>query len=370
MARELVVAVDAMGGDNAPGIVVKGVEIALVRHPEARFLLCGDQERLNPLIDASPRVASASAIRHTPDLIAMSDKPSKALRRGGSSSMALALDAVKAGEAVVAISAGNTGALMALARQRLGSMPGIDRPAIAAIWPTMRGESIVLDVGANIEVTAKMLVDFAVMGEAFARAVLGLTKPSVALLNIGTEELKGNEGVRTADRILRAAEIGMDYRGYVEGDAISAGEADVIVTDGFSGNVALKTAEGTARLVSSYLSSAMQRSLFSRLGAVLAMGAFRTLKARLDPRRVNGGTFLGLNGVVVKSHGGTDETGFAYALDLAIDMAQSRFAAEIAERVAGIKSAVDAVEQGGAGEAASSGGDAGGGPGIEAIGLG
>ncbi|NWG46321.1 MAG: phosphate acyltransferase PlsX [Alphaproteobacteria bacterium] len=344
MARELVVSVDAMGGDHAPDIVVKGVDIALVRHPEARFLLYGDQERLNPLIDSHPRVAAASAIRHTPDIIAMSDKPSAALRRGRNSSMALALDAVRDGEALVAISAGNTGALMALGKTRLKTMPGIDRPAIAAIWPTLRGESIVLDVGANVDVSAKMLVDFAVMGEGFARAVLGLTKPSVGLLNVGTEELKGNEGVRTADRILRAADIGMDYRGFVEGDDISAGAVDVVVTDGFTGNVALKTAEGTARLVSSYLSSALRRSLFSRLGAVMAAGAFRMLKARMDPRRVNGGTFLGLNGVVVKSHGGTDETGFAHALDLAIDMAGSRFAGEIAERILAIRATIDAVD--------------------------
>jgi glycerol-3-phosphate acyltransferase PlsX len=331
LAGKVVIAIDAMGGDHAPRMVIEGMDIARVRHPEARFLLHGDEAVLKPLVAAIPQLASVCDIHHADTSIAMDAKPSQALRQGRDSSMWRAIESVKAGDANAVISAGNTGALMAIAKFQLRTLPGISRPAIAAIWPTMRGDSILLDAGANIEVDAAMLVDFAIMGEAFARAVLGVPQPTVGLLNVGAEALKGTDSVREADRMLREANLPMQYRGFVEGDDISSGTTDVVVADGFTGNIALKTAEGTARLVAHYLSTAIRRSFFARIGAFFAMGALKTMRARLDPRRVNGGTFLGLNGTVVKSHGGTDGFGFASALELAIDMAHSRFAAEITE---------------------------------------
>jgi glycerol-3-phosphate acyltransferase PlsX len=324
-----VISVDAMGGDTAPRMVVEGCATALVRHPNARFLLFGDESALKPLLDEFPKVRDAAEIRHADDVVAMDAKPSTALRQGKKSSMWLALEAVKGGDAGAAISAGNTGALMAMAKIQLRLIEGIDRPALAAIWPTMRGESIVLDVGANVDCDEKMLVENAIMGEAFARAILGVRRPSVGLLNVGSEELKGTPSLREADKILKESHLHMDFQGFVEGDDISKGSVDVVVTDGFTGNVALKSAEGTAQLISSYLNTALRRSIFSKAGAFLAQGAFKILKSKMDPRKVNGGTFLGLNGTVVKSHGGTDGTGFASALDLAIDMAQSSFQAEI-----------------------------------------
>jgi glycerol-3-phosphate acyltransferase PlsX len=240
-----------------------------------------------------------------------------------------AIESVKKGDADVAVSAGNTGALMAMAMFQLGIIEGISRPAIATIWPTLRGQTVVLDCGANVSATAEQLVDFAVMGEAFAHAILGLERPSVGLLNVGAEEQKGNDGVRGAAQILRASNLPMAFHGFVEGDDIAKGTVDVVVTDGFTGNIALKTAEGTARLVGAYLRQALKRSLLSRAGAVIASGALRTLRRKLDPRAQNGGVFLGLNGVVVKSHGGADAVGFASALDMAIDMAKADINARI-----------------------------------------
>ena len=240
-----------------------------------------------------------------------------------------AIESVKNKEAEVAISAGNTGALMAMSMFQLGVLEGISRPAIAAIWPTKRGQSVVLDVGANISCDAEQLVDFAVMGEAFARAIFGLDRPSIGLLNVGSEDVKGNDAVKGAAQILRNAALPMEYSGFVEGDDISEGTVDVVVTDGFTGNVALKTGEGTAKLVISYLRSALRGSLLGRIGGLIASGALRSLRRKLDPSSSTGGIFLGLNGVVVKSHGGTDAMGFAGALDMAIDMADAGIIARI-----------------------------------------
>jgi glycerol-3-phosphate acyltransferase PlsX len=247
-----------------------------------------------------------------------------------------AVEAVARGEAQVAVSAGNTGALMAISMFRMGLLEGISRPAIAVIWPTIRGQSVVLDVGANAGCDAEQLVDFAVMGEAFARVVFGIERPTVGLLNIGEEEAKGIESVKTAGHILRASRLPMEFCGFVEGDDIGEGAVDVVVTDGFTGNVALKTAEGTANLIIHYLRSALKRSVLGRLGAILASGALRALKRKLDPRALNGGVFLGLNGVVVKSHGSADALGFASAIDLAIDMGQSDMIARIVADQAGV----------------------------------
>jgi glycerol-3-phosphate acyltransferase PlsX len=267
----------------------------------------------------------------------MEDKPSQALRRGrGKSSMWLAIEAVKSGGAQCVISAGNTGALMAMARFVLKTIPGIERPAIAAIWPTLRGESVVLDVGATIGADARQLVEFALMGEAMARSLLGLERPTVGLLNIGVEEIKGLEEVKEAGQLLRNLGLPLEYAGFIEGDDIGKGTVDVVVTEGFTGNIALKTAEGTAKQLATYLRLALTRTLLSRLGALLASGAFATLRERMDPRKHNGGVFLGLNGIVVKSHGGTDALGFATAIDVAIEMVKNGLVAKITADVAEI----------------------------------
>ncbi len=322
MPQEVRIALDAMGGDNGPSVVIAGAALSLERHPDSRFILFGDQGALTPLLEASARLKAASRVIHTEIAVAMDAKPSQALRHGRwKSSMWRALDAVKKGEADVAVSAGNTGALMAMAKFNLKTMPGIARPAIAALWPTLRGESVVLDVGASIGADAHDLVDMAVMGSAMARILFDLDRPTVGLLNIGVEEVKGLEEVREAGRILREAEpAGMDYVGFIEGGDIGNGTVDVVVTEGFAGNIALKTAEGTARQIGQYLRSALNRTWRAKLGYLLASQAFQTLRENMDPRRSNGGVFLGLNGIVIKSHGGTDAEGFAAAVDVGYDM--------------------------------------------------
>ena len=326
MARELTVSVDAMGGDAGPGIVITALTRVAQRHPEVKFLLAGDEAVLNSLLARHPRLKDRVQIRHAPDRVAMEDKPSHVLRRGRDTSMWRAIEAVEKKEAGVAVSAGNTGALMAMSMYQLGTIEGISRPAIASIWPTLRGQTVVLDCGANVTATAEQLVDFAIMGEAFAHAILGLDRPSVGLLNVGTEEQKGNDGVKEAAAILRAAtanNLPMAFHGFIEGNDITEGTVDVVVTDGFTGNVALKTAEGTAKLVGQFLRRSLKRSLLGQIGAFFASGALNALRRRLDPRAANGGIFLGLGGVVVKSHGGTDAIGFAAALDMAITMAKA-----------------------------------------------
>ncbi|MBI1239341.1 MAG: phosphate acyltransferase PlsX [Alphaproteobacteria bacterium] len=337
MSRPLTLSIDAMGGDHAPGAIIEGCAIARVRHPKVHFLLHGLSGALRPLVDQHTILGDCTSIVAAETMVAMDDKPSQALRRGRGTSMWRAIDALRQGEADVAVSAGNTGALMAMAKFQLKTLPNVARPAIVALWPTTRGQSIVLDVGANIGASCEQLVDFAIMGAAFARVTLGLARPSVGLLNIGTEEIKGNEAVKLAAQTLRAAgDLSFDFHGYVEGDDISTGVVDVVVTDGFTGNVALKAAEGTARLVGTYLRQALTNSLFSKAGAALASGALRVLRTKMDPRSVNGGVFLGLNGIVVKSHGGTDGLGFASAIDLAVDMGKSDLQARIAHDVAQI----------------------------------
>src|ERR1700733_13822306 len=315
-ADKVRIPLDAMGGDHGPAVVVAGAALAMARHPASEFLFFGNSSLIAPLLDARPRLKSASRLTHTEIAVRMEDKPSQALRYGRwKSSMWLALDAVKKGEADMAVSGGNTGALMAMSKFNLKTLAGIERPAIAVVWPTLRGESIVLDVGATIGADADHLVDLAVMGAATARILFGVDRPTVGLLNIGVEEAKGLEEVREAGRILREGNFpDLDYRGFVEGDDIGRGKVDVVVTEGFAGNIALKTAEGTARQLGEYLREAMTSSLSARIGYLFARSAFRQLRERMDPRRANGGVFLGLNGIVIKSHGGAAAGGFGGAI--------------------------------------------------------
>jgi len=283
VARELIVSIDAMGGDAGPGIVITALLRVSQRHPAVRFILVGDEAVLNDLLARHAKLRERVTVRHAPERVSMEDKPSHVLRRGQNTSMWKAIECVKNKEAEVAVSAGNTGALMAMSMFQLRTLENISRPAIASIWPTLRGQSVVLDCGANVGATAEQLVEFAIMGEAFAHAILGLEKPTVGILNVGTEEQKGNDGVKEAANILRHSNLPLAFHGFIEGNDIAEGTVDVVVTDGFTGNIALKTAEGTAK----------------------------------------GGIFLGLGGMVVKSHGGTDATGFAAALDMAISMARA-----------------------------------------------
>jgi glycerol-3-phosphate acyltransferase PlsX len=335
MAAPVTIALDAMGGDHGPSVIVPGAAIALVRHPDLRFLLVGDRARIEPELEGHPALAAKAEIIHTDLAVAMDAKPSQALRKGRRhSSMWLSLEAVKEGRAAAAVSAGNTGALMVMAKFCLKTIEGVDRPAIAAIWPTIDAECIVLDVGANVGADARQLVEFTLMGAAMARALFGIERPSVGLLNIGVEEVKGLDHIRAAAALLKTAPLPIDFRGFVEGDDVGRGAVDVVVTDGFTGNIALKTAEGTAKQIGEYLRAAMGRSLLARMGAILAQGAFRALKEKMDPRQLNGGIFLGLNGIVVKSHGGTDATGFASAVDTAYDMASSGVVRRLADDVA------------------------------------
>jgi glycerol-3-phosphate acyltransferase PlsX len=323
MPSKVRIALDAMGGDAGAAVVIPGAAISLGRHRDTEFLLVGDRAKIEPELDRHPQLKAASKIIHTDVAVSGSDKPSQALRRGRkTSSMWLAIDAVKKGEADVAVSAGNTGALMAMSRFHLRTLNGIDRPAITGIWPTRRGESVVLDLGATIGGDAHHLVSLALMGAATASVLFDKKRPTVGLLNIGTEEIKGHEEIREAGEILRARNLPeLDYIGFVEGDGIGKGLADVIVTEGYSGNIALKAAEGTARQMAELLRSEMQRSWLSRLGYIFARGAFQALRNKMDPNKSNGGVFLGLNGLVVKSHGGINAEGFAYAIDVGYEMA-------------------------------------------------
>ncbi len=322
MPQKVRIALDAMGGDFGPSVVVPGAALSLVRHPDSEFLLFGDSALIEAELAKHPALKKVSQVFHTDVAVSMNDKPSQALRRGRKvSSMWLAIDAVKRGAADVALSAGNTGALMAMARFCLRTLPGIDRPAIAAVWPTMRGDSVVLDLGATIGGDAQHLKALAIMGSAMARVLFDLERPTVGLLNIGVEEIKGSEEIRDAAELLRTLDLpNMNFIGFVEGDGIGKGAADVIVTEGFSGNIALKAAEGTARQIAEYLRSAMSRTWRSKIGYLFARGAFKALRDKMDPSKSNGGVFLGLKGIVVKSHGGTDANGFAYAVDVGYDM--------------------------------------------------
>ncbi|VAV90312.1 Phosphate:acyl-ACP acyltransferase PlsX (EC 2.3.1.n2) [hydrothermal vent metagenome] len=331
MSSSTTIAVDGMGGDSGPVVIVPGMAVALERQPDLKFLLFGDEKQITPVLDQHAKLKAATTVHHTDIAISSDEKPSAALRRGRhGASMWLAIQAVKSGQASVIVSAGNTGALMVMAKIVLRSMPGVPRPAMAAIWPTTRGQSIVLDVGANIGAVASHLVGFAVMGEAMARSVFGLKRPTVGLLNVGVEEVKGLEEVREAGRLIRDSDLPLEYGGFVEGTDIGKGTVDVVVTEGFTGNIALKTAEGTANQFGAFLKQALNSTLMSKIGYFFARGAFQAVREKLDPNNNNGAVLLGLNGIVVKSHGAANVAGFASAVSLASHMASNRLIERIA----------------------------------------
>ena len=342
MSARPVIALDVMGGDGGPAVTIAAAEIAHKRYPKLSFLLFGREDVIRAELKRAPRVAKASTIVHTDEEVLGTDKPSQVLRRARKSSMGLAIDAVKAGDAHAAVSAGNTGALMAIAKMGLKTMPGIDRPALVAMLPTMKAESVMLDLGANTECDEHNLVQFAVMGAAFARTMLGLKRPSVALLNIGQEDLKGTHELKAAAAMLREASLPLEFMGFVEGDKIGRGDVDVIVTDGFTGNVALKTTEGTAKLVISLLADAFRSSALTRFGYLMSRPALRALRKHLDPNNHNGAVFLGLNGIVVKSHGSATAKGFATAIGVAHDLVAGDIARRIADDLASIEPAAAA----------------------------
>ena len=317
-----------MGGDHGPSVVVPGIRSYIRTHDGegVRFLLHGDEAKIVPELARCGLSADLCEIRHTDKVVAMDEKPAQAMRRGKGSSLWNAIDAVKTGEAGAVVSAGNTGALMAISKLILRmAAPGLERPAIVASWPTLRGYTAVLDVGANIGSDAKQLIEFAIMGEAFQSAVHGVAKPTVGLLNVGSEDMKGHEEVREAARLLREGGFGLDYFGFVEGTDIAKGTVDVVVTDGFTGNIALKTAEGVAKFIASLMKEALTSSLLSKMGALLAMSALKRMSQKIDPNAINGGPLLGLNGIVVKSHGGATAGGFGSAIRVAVELARSDY---------------------------------------------
>ena len=326
----LVIAIDAMGGDHGPAVTVAGAALALSDRPELFFQLHGDASRINPELARLPALKARSAVIHTDQCVAMDEKPAQAIRRRNTS-LANAINAVKSGDARAVISAGNTGALMALSKMILKMMTDdLERPAIGCSWPTSRGFSTVLDVGANVTSDAHQLIEFALMGAAFHRALRGGDRPSIGLLNIGSEDVKGHDDVREAHQLLRENALGLNYYGFVEGTDLCAGTVDVVVTDGFTGNVALKTAEGTARFIKDLLKSAFKSSLLAMLGAVLAGSALKAMSRRIDPGAGNGGPLLGLKGIVIKSHGGADAGAFANAVRVGVSLAASNYERDLA----------------------------------------
>ncbi|WP_430430015.1 phosphate acyltransferase PlsX [Parasphingorhabdus sp.] len=327
------IAIDAMGGDEGPRVMVAGAALARHRHEGFQFLFVGDEQKLKEALKDHPNLSASSEILHAEDVISGEDKPAQALRKSKTTSMGLAVNAVKTGAVSAAVSAGNTGALMAISKLALRTMSGIDRPALAALLPTLKDSDVVmLDLGANKECTSENLVQFAVMGAAYSRIMHGFDKPLVKLLNIGTEEAKGTGTVQDAAAALREAiGLSMNFQGFTEADKISTGEVDVIVTDGFSGNVALKSLEGTARFVTDLLKRSFLSSLRSKIGFLISRPATEMLREHLDPNNHNGAVFLGLNGVVVKSHGSADEKGVANAVEVAARLVEDSILERISE---------------------------------------
>jgi glycerol-3-phosphate acyltransferase PlsX len=349
----VVISVDAMGGDQGPAPVVAGIAYSAKKNPEIEFILHGPREELEKLVARRKSLAGRVTLRDAEGVVRMHDKPSQVMRHGKGTSMWSALESVRNGEATVAVSCGNTGALMALSMIRLRKLPGVNRPAIAVLWPSRnpQGFNVMLDVGADIRADAEDLLQYALMGASYARNGMAIHRPRVGLLNVGTEEHKGRAELKEAHDMIgqRAEAGGYEFVGFVEGGDIPGDSCDVIVTDGFTGNVALKTGEGTAKLIGDLLKEAFAYSPLSRIASLLALTSMQRLKKRIDPRRVNGGVFLGLNGTVVKSHGSADATGVSAAVKLAFQLAQSGFGERLKARVAaGVDSAT--AEETGKGE--------------------
>lgn len=343
-AGKVVLALDGMGGDHAPDVVVDGADIARERYPGTTYLLFGDPARLKPLVDRRKGLAQAVEIVPAEDAVSADDKPSVAVRRRRKSSMWLAVQAAVEGRADSVVSAGNTGALLAISMFSMRMLEGAHRPALASFLPTSRGEVVMLDLGANVECDAENLAEFAVMGSVFGQTLLGLDRPKVGLLNVGSEELKGHEEVRQAAAWLRHEASPVNFHGFVEGNDIGTGVVDVVVTDGFTGNVALKAIEGTAKLYTSFVRDAFRTSTFAKIGYLFASGAWVKLRKRVDPRRYNGGVFLGLDGVCVKSHGGTDALGFAYAIGVANDLVRYEYKNKLVEGLTKLRQTISAAE--------------------------
>lgn len=347
----IVLSIDAMGGDRGPAPVISGLSKAIARNPRVRFIVFGDGAELEALLAKRPRLRDRCDVRHTEDVVTMDAKPSHVMRHGKGTSMWAAIEAVRNGEASVCVSCGNTGALMAVSMIRLRKLPGINRPAIACLWPSRNpgGFNVMLDAGADIRAESEDLVQYALMGASYAHVALELDCPRVGLLNVGTEEHKGRAELKVAHDLLEEAaqDGGFEFSGYIEGGDIPSDKIDVVVTDGFTGNIALKTGEGTARLISDLLKQAFRHSIMSRIASVLALTSLLRLRKRIDPRQVNGGVFLGLNGTVVKSHGSADATGIQAAVKLAFDLGREDLPAQLAQRVASLATARQGVLQGG-----------------------
>lgn len=340
-SRKITIALDAMGGDNAPGSVINGANIALARCPDVHFMVFGNAKKISSIIDNLPALKAASNVIHTDSAITDDEKPSIALRRGKDSSMRLAINSVHDGRAQAIVSAGNTGALMAMSKLVLRPINGIDRPAIASIFPTRKGRCVLLDLGANVDCNSENLVQFALMGDAFAKVLLNIPSPTVGLLNVGAEDNKGSEIVKSAAEDIQEGDYNINFYGYVEGHDIAEGTVDVVVTDGFTGNVALKTAEGTAKICVDTIKKSFRSSPLAMIGGLLAKSAMKKAFKFLDPRMHNGAMFLGLNGISVKSHGSTDAIGFANAIFVAYELAKSDINKKIKEELS-LNSDIDA----------------------------
>ena len=326
------IAIDAMGGDHGPEEIIPALWLVAKEKPEVEFLVFGDQKRINTALDKTRNLKPKVSVVHTDKIIKSDDKPSAALRASKGTSMRLAIEAVKEGKADAIVSAGNTGALMALAKLVLKTLPGIHRPAIASVMPGIKGESIMLDLGANVLVDAENLVKFAVLGAVFAKKQKKISNPKVGLLNVGSEDIKGPEHIRAAAEILKNVDFPGEYYGFVEGTDIMKGTVDVTVADGYAGNIALKTAEGVGELIKHYFTDVFKAPL-AMLGGMIAYGSLKKFKRRLDPRRYNGGVFLGLNGLCVKSHGGSDALGFSRAVLLSVRLAKHGYVSEVIDDI-------------------------------------
>ena len=330
--KNIVISVDAMGGDNSPRVVIDGLAIAAKDHPDIRFIVFGDAARVRPLLQEYPELEKVCELRHSPEMVHNEDKPSSVIRNRNTS-MFMAIDAVRTGEAQAVVSAGNTGALMAISKLTLKTITKIHRPAIVSIMPHRFGKYVMLDLGANTECDAINLAEFAFMGEILARHALGIAKPKVALLNIGSEEMKGKDEIKQAAQLIKSSKMGIDFIGFIEPHDIANGVADVIVADGFTGNIALKSIEGTAKQITRMIKDAVKGSLLAKVGVLFMIPALRKIKKIMDPRLYNGAMFVGLNGLSVKSHGGADAFSFSRAVDNAAKLVRQNFVPTIKEEI-------------------------------------